>query len=131
VVDGYEGTQLVNLCLQLILKEEMERLLDDNGFVFSDDRNLTACFVTNVRKYLLCGPTINRQWSISTKHSKRRAWHQTHVIVNSTGRWHPSSMMGLLAMVTVRLKLPTYVLTGIQELFTNPDAIYTGHRKLE
>jgi hypothetical protein len=34
VVAGYEGTQLENLLLQLIVEEQMEGLLDDNGFIF-------------------------------------------------------------------------------------------------
>jgi hypothetical protein len=38
VVAGYEDTQLQNIHMQLILEEEMEWMLDNNGFVFSDNR---------------------------------------------------------------------------------------------
>jgi hypothetical protein len=60
VITGYETNQLENLHLQNILEEEMERMLDDNGFVFWTMEKLTPCFVMNVSVHFACRHSMKR-----------------------------------------------------------------------
>jgi hypothetical protein len=130
VVAGYKTTKLVNIHFKNFLEEETERLLDDNGFVFSDDGESYSVFCM----YCECTPcvwTFNEQMIIdydkathdeeTAQNTRRHAVYRQMALYINGG---PSGSGN-------RLKLPICVLTGVRNLFPDPDAKYTGHRDLE
>ena len=126
LVLGYEPGKLVNRNLQYMEEEIIEHLLDDSGFVFSDNGLL---FVVQCNK---CGnsPCV---WE-DNKHdmmlfAKIRSEHfselnqQCHImycqmalVINNgpSGRGN-------------RLKLPECVVWGVRSTFPDPGDHYTGH----
>jgi hypothetical protein len=129
-IAGYESNKLENMHLRNILEEEMERMMDDNGFVFSEDGKTYTKFCNDCE----CTPCV---WAFNEKamieydkatHDEDKAqstrrhamYRQLALYINGgpTGRGN-------------RLKLPTCVLTGVRNLFPDPDAKYTGHLDLE
>jgi hypothetical protein len=130
VVAGYKTTKLDNIHFKNFLEEETERLLDDNGFVFSDDGESYSVFCM----YCECTPcvwTFNEQMIIdydkathdeeTAQNTRRHAVYRQMALYINGG---PSGSGN-------RLKLPICVLTGVRNLFPDPDAKYTGHRDLE
>jgi hypothetical protein len=112
VIVGYESNKLENLHLQHILEEEMERMLDDNGFAFSEDRKTytmfcnececTPCVWAFNKKVMIdyAKATHDENTAQSTRH--HAMYRQLALYINGgpTGRGN-------------RLKLPTCVLTGV------------------
>jgi hypothetical protein len=131
VIEGYESNKIENLHLKNIMEEEMERMLDKNGFVFSKDGKTYTTFCNECE----CTPCV---WNFNEKvvmieydkathdentaQSTRRhaVYRQLTLYINGgpSGRGN-------------RLKLPTCVLTGIRNLFPDPDAENTGHLEVE
>jgi hypothetical protein len=129
-VKGYESNQLENVHLQHILEDEMETMLDNNGFVFSEDGKSCYIFCTAC-KNVPCVWTDNKESMISydqavndedIEANKRRhgLYRQMALLINGgpSGRGN-------------RLKLPECIVLGVRELFPDPGAYYVGHQELE
>jgi hypothetical protein len=130
LMEGYEANQKVNTRLQLIIEEEIETMLDDQGFFFSANGKSysTRCGKCN------CVPCVWRSNELSmigydkaenddkTKPNKCRhqLYGQMALIINGGPTGYG-----------IRLKLPVCVVDGIRELFPDPDAVYVGHKEKE
>ena len=127
VVLGYENSQRENRNLQLIIEEEMERMLDNNGYVFSDDGRSFEIYCSD------CGnsPCV---WS-----NNERAMQEYDAAENDKDTQPNQHRHGLYRQMALiindgpcgvgnRLKLPQCVLVGVRNLFPDPQAVYTGHR---
>jgi hypothetical protein len=129
-VVGYEGNQLENKHLQYIMEEEMERILDDNNFVFSDDgksfhmlcdkcENVPCLWEENKESMVQYDKAMCDEDAEANKH-RYCLYKQMALVINGgpAGRGN-------------RLKLPECVVTGVRELFPDPGAYYVGHQELE
>jgi hypothetical protein len=130
LVEGYESSNLDNLHLKVMVEEDMEKLLDDGGFVFSDDgksfqkyctmcSNVPCLWIDNqpaMEAYAAAASDDNEE----TRKRRHGLYRQMALIVNGG----PSGK-------GVRVKLPECVVAGIRQLFPDPDAKYTGHRDVE
>jgi hypothetical protein len=130
MVEGYEAGKPTNLRLQLVMEEEMEGMLDNSQFTFTDDTNCDDVLCEQCEN-LPCVWADNQQAMVAfdqaendedAEPNKRRhgLYRQMALIINGG----PSGSGN-------RLKLPTCVLTGVRELFPDPEAVYTGHKERE
>lgn len=128
--DGYEKDQLENRHLKLMLEEEVEQVLEENGIEFADDGR-TFCIRCDDCGGLPCVWESNRQGMIDyddasnqeeaqPNQRRHRLYKQMALIINEgpSGRG-------------IRIRLPACVVTGIRSLFADPDGNYTGHRDIE
>jgi hypothetical protein len=127
---GYDDKQSTNLHLQLIIEEDFERVLDNNGYVFSEDGKSYNVWCNHC-EHVPCVWERNKEsmkmfdtaeHDEDTEPNKRRhaLYRQMALIINDgpTGKGN-------------RLKLPTCVVSGVRGLFPDPESNYTGHREME
>jgi len=127
---GYEAIKQQNLHMKLMLEEEVERMLDDAGYIFSDDGksythiciecdNQPCVWEANKQAMILHKETTDSQ-EAQPNRRRHTIYRQMALIINDgpSGRG-------------IRVKLPGCVLHGCRELFPDPDAKYTGHREVE
>jgi hypothetical protein len=112
------------------MEEQMERLLDDNGYTFADDGSSYSRRCSQCQE-VPCVWEHNQQAMIEFDRAKSKddedpnrrrfaLYRQMALIINGgpSGRGN-------------RLKLPPCVLFGVRALFPDPESVYTGHRELE
>jgi hypothetical protein len=130
LVVGYEPGQLQNRHMQYLEEEIIERMLDDAGFVFSDDglsfvskRNKcgnSACvWEDNKHDMMLLNNTRNERFS--EPNQRRHAMYRHMALVINGG---PSGHGN-------RMKLPECVVWSARSTFPDPGDCYTGHREVE
>ena len=128
VTPGYESKNNVNERLKDILEEEMEGLLDGQGFVFSEDGKSyhTLCIDCEVfpcvwddnQQAMKAFDEAENNDEKQPNQRRHSIYRQMALIINDgpSGRGN-------------RLKLPNCVLMGVRELFPDPGAVYTGHQE--
>jgi hypothetical protein len=113
-INGYETNQLENDNLQLVMREEIEKMLDDNGFIFSEDGKSFQVWCAHCQD-VPCVWDANKVQMVAfdevthdedTEPNKRRhaLYRQMALIIN-----------GGPARRGNRLKLPECVVLGIRE----------------
>jgi hypothetical protein len=128
VVAGYENTQPENIHRQLILEEELEWMLDNNSFIFSNDQKCFHIWCTHCQ-HVPCA------WDI-----KERSMINFHKVQHEEDTKPNRYQHALCLQMTLiindgptgcgnRVKLPTCVLSGVRGLFSDPESIYTGHHE--
>ena len=127
---GYESDQLENRYLQLVKEEIIERMLDDAGFIFSDDGESffaecaeckgTPCVWEENKHEMMLLSELRDERESQPNQLRHVMYRQMALVINKgpSGRGN-------------RLKLPECVTTGIREMFPDPNGTYTGHRNVE
>ena len=130
VVPGYESGQLENQYLQYYKEEIIERMLDDAGFIFSDDGESffamcskckgTPCVWEENKHEMMLLSELRDERESAPNQLRHVMYRQMALVINKgpSGRGN-------------RLKLPECVTAGIREMFPDPNGKYTGHRNIE
>jgi hypothetical protein len=130
VLVGYEQNQLENKYLQYFKEEIIERMLDDAGFVFSDDGESffaecsmckgTPCVWEENKHEMMLLSELRDERESQPNQLRHVMYRQMALVINKgpSGRGN-------------RLKLPECVTTGIREMFPDPNGTYTGHRNVD
>jgi len=130
VVPGYESDQIDNQRILHILEEEMEMMLENNGYVFSDDGKSFHKFCM----YCECVPCV---WTNNEHSMIQLEMTENEADVSASSRRdilyrHMERIIkdGKLGMGN-KTELPECVVEGVKYLVRDTDENETGHRFVE